>query len=62
MTATCKSCGAPEGQRVFRHSGGKKWTQEFDVVSMDPEYSAHATIINLDRSGLCNKCRYHQGE
>lgn len=54
---TCKNCGAPEDQRVFRHSDGKQFTQSWEVVCSDPEYSPNATMIYLDKDYLCRKCR-----
>lgn len=57
---TCKSCGAPDGQRVFRHEDGKQFTQSWDLVCEDADYSPRASMIYLDKNGLCNKCREKQ--
>lgn len=54
---TCKVCGAPEGQRVFRHKFNGSWTQVWEIVCADQDYSPSATITYLDSEGLCRKCR-----
>lgn len=60
MIETCKNCGAPSGQRVFRHKDGKRWCQDWDMVCAQPEYSPRASMIYLNpATQLCSKCGEH---
>lgn len=60
MVETCKSCGAEDGVRIFRHKDGKQWTRDWSIVCSNNDYSPTATMIYIKvMSGLCSKCAEH---